>query len=58
MGESAKFFRNLIDSSEMICSLKYEDMRGCPYEAFGRHEIIAFSTICVVLAALALIAGM
>ena len=58
MGERAKFFKDLIDSSEMICSLKYEDMRGCPYGAFTRHDIAEFSLTCAALVIISLAGGM
>lgn len=58
MGERTKFFKGLVDSSEMICSLKYEDMRGCPYGSFTRHDIVEFSLTCSALAIVSLLIGM
>lgn len=58
MGERAKFLMNLIDSSEMACSLRYEDMGGCPYNTFTPRGIAALSSISVVSAIVSLVFGM
>lgn len=58
MGERAKFFLGLIDSSEMACSLKNENIGGCPYNAFTSSGVATLSCLSAALAIVALFAGM
>ena len=58
MGDRAKNFMNLIDSSEMLCSLRYEDIGGCPYNTFTPRSIAVLSTLSSVMALVSLIVGM
>ena len=48
---------NLLASSEMYCSLKLEDFRGCRYGIFTRQGIAALSTGTAVLAIISLVVG-
>lgn len=58
MGERKEFIARIADSSEMICSLKYEDVRGIPYNAFTREGIAALTAASSFFAILSiLIAG-
>ena len=36
-------FRTILDSSEMMCSLRLESMAGCPYNLFTKRGIAALS---------------
>ena len=58
MGERAKNFMNLVNSSEMACSLRYEDINGCPYNSFTPRSIAALSVSSSVMALVSLIVGM
>ena len=49
--------RRIFESSEMLCSIAFEDHRGCAYGIFSRGEVIATSVIVSVLAALAIALG-
>lgn len=49
--------RRLLDSSEMMCSLRFESMLGCPYNLFTRPGIAALSTGAVVIGIISLILG-
>lgn len=49
--------RRLADSSEMLCSLKYESMLGCPYHLFTRQGIAALSTGAALIGIVSLILG-
>jgi len=57
MGAAANFFTNLMYSSEMACSLMFEDFRGCPYNAFSRPCIAFLSSSCALLAVASLLIG-
>ena len=57
MGERTRNLSKLLDSSEMFCSLKYEDVRGCPYNAFTPRGIAALSITSSFLAIVSLLAG-
>ena len=48
---------NLLASSEMYCSLKFEDFRGCGYGIFTQRGIAALSTGAAALAIISLITG-
>ena len=48
------FIRRTFERSEMLCSLVFEDVRGCAYSVFSRFEVIAASVIITALAALAI----
>ena len=50
-------FSKLLDSSEMFCSLKYEDVKGCPYNAFTPRGIAALSITSSFLAIISLFIG-
>lgn len=43
-------FRNVLNSSEMYCSLRYESMSGCPYNVFTKGGIATLSSVLTVLA--------
>ncbi|HAM16580.1 MAG TPA: hypothetical protein DCP91_12140 [Eggerthellaceae bacterium] len=47
-------FRDVLDSSEMYCSLKTEDFRGCAYQAFTSRGIAALASAISVVAALSI----
>ena len=45
----------ILNSSEMYCSLRYEDFRGCPYNMFDSFGIGMLAVSCSLLAALSLL---
>ena len=47
----------LCASSEMYCSLRFEDARGCPYNKFDAHGIAALSAANVLVAVVSLVAA-
>lgn len=49
--------RRLADSSEMLCSLRFESMLGCPYHLFTRQGIAALSTGAALIGIVSLILG-
>lgn len=55
MGKYSKFLSKIIDSSEMACSLRFEDFKGCPYDTFTSEGIAALSLASSFLALLSLI---
>ena len=44
-------------SSEMYCSLKYEDYHGCPYNMFTHSQIAWMSAAVFVISTCSLILG-
>lgn len=52
-----RFRSRVLDASEMCCSLRYEDMGGCPYHVFTSWQIAAFSACSSAIAAIALLLG-
>ena len=58
MGEYTQKLTNLLDASEMFCSLRYESMSGCPYGAFTPQGIAWLSTASSLCAIVSLIMGM
>ena len=57
MGERAKNFLNLVDSSEMACSLRHESIGGCPYNAFDHRAIAVLASASAALALVSLAIG-
>lgn len=53
----ADFLRNVLDSSEMYCSLRYESMKGCPYNRFSEKAIAALSAGGAFIGIVSLILG-
>ena len=49
--------KRLADSSEMLCSLRFESMLGCPYHLFTRTGIAALSTGAAIIGLVSLILG-
>ena len=49
--------RHVLDASEMYCSLRYEDARGCPYDLFTKHNIAALAAGSTVLGVISLVFG-
>ena len=47
----------ILEGSEMFCSLKYEDFRGCAYGLFSRRNIAVLSSATSVIAVVSVIAG-
>ena len=47
--------RQILESSEMYCSLKLEDFRGCPYRIFTTRGIAFLSGASSVLAVLSIV---
>ena len=45
-----RLFYSVFASSEMFCSLLFEDMRGCPYRLFSKRTIAATSVVVAVFA--------
>ena len=48
----------LAEASEMYCSLRYEDINGCPYDSFTPHGIAVLSSAMAFLSFISLLAGM
>ena len=44
-------------SSEMFCSLKYEDYRGCPYNMFSHSQIAWMSAAVFAISTCSIILG-
>lgn len=44
-------------SSEMFCSLMYEDYRGCPYNTFSSSQIAFMSFALCVISAVSITLG-
>lgn len=57
MGERIAYVSELFKSSEMYCSLRYEDYRGCPYNKFTPRGIATLAVVCYAFAALSLVLG-
>ena len=57
MGERETCFSKVIDSSEMACSLRFEDVRGCPYGIFTSEGIAILSIASSLLAVISLFAA-
>ena len=55
--EAQGFARRVLDSSEMYCSLRYESMRGCPYNLFTEESIAALSLGGALIGIVSLILG-
>ena len=55
MGTFAAFFTKFFDTSEMLCSLKFESFKGCPYNAFTPCGIAVLTSASSVMAITALI---
>ena len=55
--DKPRLARRIFEGSEMLCSIAYEDYRGCAYGIFSRGEVIATSIIVSVLAAIAIALG-
>ena len=49
--------RRAFEGSEMLCSLMFEDFRGCAYGMFARREIVFASMVVTVLAIIAIALG-
>ena len=58
MPNRRNYFTNVIRSSEMLCSLMFEDARGCPYNSFTPRSIAALSCSTAFIAVVSLLAGM
>ena len=53
----ARFVRRACEGSEMLCSLMFEDLRGCAYGIFSRRETVIASVVVTALAVLAIALG-
>ena len=51
------FLRTTLESSEMYCSLRYESMKGCPYNCFNEKAIAALSSGGALIALVSLLLG-
>lgn len=49
--------QRFLDSSEMYCSLRYEDFHGCPYNLFTPEGIALLSGASSIVACIALVLG-
>ena len=49
--------KRVLESSEMFCSLKFEDIGGCAYGMFTRAGVRALTVSCSVVAVASLIFG-
>lgn len=58
MGKRMVRLMDLVDSSEMVCSLRYESIAGCPYHSFTPRGIAVLSSVSAAFAVLSLITGM
>ena len=47
----------ILESSEMYCSLRYEDYRGCRYGVFTKNGIAVLSLALSVVAVVSLVLG-
>ena len=52
-----KIFASILFSSEMYCSLKFEDAKGCPYNAFDNRTIAVLASASIVLGIASLALG-
>ena len=55
MGERTRHFSKMLDSSEMFCSLRFEDVKGCPYNTFTPRGIAVLSLASSIMALVSLI---
>ena len=55
MSGATAFFTKMLESSEMYCSLKYEDARGCPYNLFSPCDIATLWTVSALLSLVSLL---
>ena len=53
----ARKLSDILASSEMYCSLRFEDMHGCPYDVFTRAGIASLSAGAGIIAVVSLILG-
>ena len=53
----ARRARSILESSEMYCSLRYEDYKGVPYHMFTRGGIAVLSGAGSLLAILSIVVG-
>lgn len=51
------FSEAVLDTSEMYCSLRFEDAKGCAYHKFSSSDIALLSTLCMIISVASLIAG-
>jgi len=58
MRNRTNYFTELIQSSELLCSLMFEDAKGCPYNSFTPRSIAVLSCSSSLLAIVSLLAGM
>ena len=49
--------KNILDSSEMYCSLVTEDFRGCSYNLFSKNNVQLLATAGSAIAIISLIFG-
>ena len=52
-----RMFYSVFASSEMLCSLLFEDVRGCPYQLFTKRSIAAISASMTLIAVASLAFG-
>ena len=57
MGERKRFLSDIIDASEMACSLMTEDFKGVAYNTFTRASIASLSIGCTLVAIVSLAFG-
>ena len=57
MGERTTRLSEILSASEMYCSLKFEDVRGCPYGIFTSKGIAILSITSSLLAVISLFAA-
>ena len=50
-------FAHVLSTSEMFCSLKYESLAGVKHNVFTKSQMVLCFTVCVAIAAIALVAG-
>ena len=47
----------ILEGSEMYCSLKLEDFRGCPYGVFTKRGVAVLSSASALLAIISILTG-
>ena len=49
--------KRMFEGSEMLCSLAFEDFRGCAYAVFSKREVIVASVIITAITLVAAFMG-
>lgn len=49
--------RRIFEGSELMCSIAFEDFRGCAYGIFSRSEVVVTSIVLTALSVIAIALG-